>query len=67
MRDIGKRVLESYFNGKCMPKATCTAREVPKGEKNGNGPMHKGAFKQLTWGILYVNCGNRLHQHTYTK
>jgi hypothetical protein len=31
-----------------MPQAMCTTREVPKGETNGNGPMHKGAFKQLT-------------------
>jgi hypothetical protein len=50
-----------------MPKAMCIAREVPKDETNDNGPMHKGAFKQLTRGILYENCGNRLHQHTYTK
>lgn len=30
-----------------MRKAMCTAREVPKGGTNGNGPMHKGAFNQI--------------------
>ncbi len=28
---------------KCMPKAMCIAREVPKGETNNSGAMHKGS------------------------